>query len=755
MGNILHTTLREKKSYYKYPLIALVGCLLSMTAIFGKTAPFCVAFLGSLTGFDCLFAFIGSVIGFTVKGELISSLPNIIAMFAVGVFRIFIGKRYASWVNVSTSVLTAACVLFTNVVVATKPSEILMSVFFGFIAGVCVHSLMLCYHIISSERLYTLLKPMNTAALGIVYALIVSGLIGFEFAILNAGLVLSALLTLTFAQKYRYSGGAICGVIAAFGIGMANHNYITGALIICTAGIVSALFTRLGKLTQTAGFIFMAGLGVVVLGANTYTLITMASVFVASIMFMFFPMHILTDKFRSKPAQRVGSDVAEIFAERLKLTGSAMGDVRLAVEKTAEILDKRNNKTLQWVYTSASDIVCKKCRQNMKCWGEEYDLTAAAMVGLTKELRKGKTLKTEYLPENINSRCTRKDQLIFALNSQYREFTDNSTKNRKISEMREILTAQLVATESMMMQMADEFEKSEGFDRLLAAKVEKVLQDNKIEQVKAAVIISEGRITVEAYGRGKLSCTAEELCERLIVVLKHEFDLPDIVNSTKEFRMTMFERAVFSIEYGVYQVCKGREKNCGDYYDSFVDGKGYAYVILSDGMGSGGRARIDSAFACGMLVKLLRANISIESAIEIINNSLLVKSADESFATLDICKIDLYSGRVVLYKAGGAPTYIKCNKKVVKANGRGLPVGIKHKPVYEQQSFTIGNSDVVIMASDGAEISERWLEHELSKEEYIKSSMDSIAEVIASAAKFTEEKGREDDISVIAVKLVK
>jgi len=224
------------------------------------------------------------------------------------------------------------------------------------------------------------------------------------------------------------------------------------------------------------------------------------------------------------------------------------------------------------------------------------------------------------------------------------------------------------------------------------------------------------------------------------------------------------------VECGFYQHAKSKERSCGDYYDSFVDGKGYAYIILSDGMGSGSRARIDSAFACGMLVKLLRAGIGLNSAIEVINNALLVKSSDESFATLDICKIDLYTGKTKLYKAGAAASYVRCNKRVVKSRGTGLPVGIGHKAVYETQSFTIGNADMVIMASDGVQLNEKWLEHKLDAAMLNKvADLDETAKELATAARFTVDlsdmesdeafarkaSAREDDVSVIAVKLVK
>ena len=71
-------------------------------------------------------------------------------------------------------------------------------------------------------------------------------------------------------------------------------------------------------------------------------------------------------------------------------------------------------------------------------------------------------------------------------------------------------------------------------------------------------------------------------------------------------------------------------------------------------MGSGSRARVDSAFACGILVSMLKAGLDMDSVLEYINISLSIKSVDESFATLDICKINLYTGEAEILKAGGA-----------------------------------------------------------------------------------------------------
>ncbi|MCL2638590.1 MAG: SpoIIE family protein phosphatase [Oscillospiraceae bacterium] len=747
------------------PFITFLGLLLGLTSLFGYSSPFPIILIGALSGTGSMYALAGTLLGFLIGGGFAGFAENlnlIIVSAALAAFRLFAGKKQARWVEASTAIMAGAGIFITTLIVTGGADLALRAPAFALIAGFGTLAVMRTRRILLSGKILSALRPSGFASLGFTYALLIAVLSNFGISMLNLGVFAASLCAISFSYKVRYSGGAVCAVAGAFGIITANPAYTNAALAICIAATCAALFTRLGKYTHMAGYILTTGVFVAFTGIDNYSFAEINSIIAGGIMFLFVPADVITRRFKREVVPRGGAEVSEIFAQRLKLTGEAMGDVKKAIEKTAEILDRAGSKEISWVYNTACGEVCRRCRHNMTCWGDEYSETVRVMSDVASLLKKGKIIKGEHLYGPLAYRCGKREQLAAALNTQYREYTAINTANRKIAQMRTILLSQISATQTMMLTMSGEFGSSSDFDRALAFAVENILFEHGISEPKAAVSTSGGglasadnRMTLEAYGKGRLNCSAEKLCDRISVVLRREFDLPEIIHSNGEFLLTMFERAAFSIEYGVYQVSRGKEKNCGDYFDSFIDKRGFAYIILSDGMGSGGRARIDSAFACGMLIKLLRAGVDINAAIEIINNSLLVKSADESFATLDVCRIDLYSGNVELFKAGSAPTYISCNNRVVKAHGKGLPVGINHRPVYERQTFTIGNSDIIIMASDGAELSERWLEHELGKSERSHDDMNSFAETIATAAKYSSDKEREDDISVIAVKLVR
>jgi len=205
-----------------------------------------------------------------------------------------------------------------------------------------------------------------------------------------------------------------------------------------------------------------------------------------------------------------------------------------------------------------------------------------------------------------------------------------------------------------------------------------------------------------------------------------------------------------SAEVGVCQLCRGKNRVCGDCCDSFTDPSGALYVVLSDGMGSGSRARIDSALACSLTSRLIKSGISLSAVLETVNTSLMVKSADESFATLDICRIDLNSGEAVIYKAGAAATYIKSGDRMSRAVLSSQPIGSGGSVTVPAQKFHVTAGDIVVMTTDGAFLDEEWLSRELSRELPAKGGPQELSERIAHAAR-NAENGREDDISIITV----
>lgn len=755
MEELIKHTCRRKSNitvYMKIPAIIAASFVLSSAELFGSVSPFGAAFMSGLCGSECIWAFCGSCLGFFVSGgDFISGIPALVAVFAVGLLRIAICGR-GRWSLYISSAFTAFAVLLCGIMTSESVSELILSAGLAGIAATGSFALLTLRAMPKKKGRKLFVGPRGIIALGIVFMFACAALSGVQLHIINAAAVTVCFVTLTVGEKYGAAKAAVAAILGCCGASLSVPENAVWCMLLPVSGMIGAIASRKGKITQASAAVLCTALLICVSGAGERELTLLADMLIAALLFGIAPTEELTDRLETEARRTIsGTEPLHIFSDKLREIGLTMGEVRNAVIRTSDALEKESTADISWVYSSVCERVCRSCKSNMCCWGEEYNATADMMNKLVIGMKLGKQIAGEDFPEAFSERCTRRSTLAAALNCQYSAFVSANIAGRKISEMRKILISQLDATERLMLHAAEEFESGNAFLTEKSSALETLLRAHGMKNVTAAVIITDGKMTAEAYGDGKPELSREKLCELTSAALQREMDLPEIHTDMQKTKITMFERAKYCAETEFFQFNKGKNEYCGDYFDTFIDGRGSLYAIISDGMGSGSRARIDAAFACGMLVKLLRSGVDTETAIHLLNNALLVKSGDESFATLDICKIDLYSGRAELIKAGGSFSYVKCGREIATIDGSGTPVGINHSVQTRSSVFSVSEGDIVFMASDGAEINKKWLEN-VTEGEY---SLAEMVEIIAASARNSSEKKHGDDITVAAVRVMK
>ncbi len=123
-------------------------------------------------------------------------------------------------------------------------------------------------------------------------------------------------------------------------------------------------------------------------------------------------------------------------------------------------------------------------------------------------------------------------------------------------------------------------------------------------------------------------------------------------------------------------------------------------VAISDGMGTGTKAKKSSSQSLRMLENLLLSGFDKNISLDLINTALMNQET-ESFATLDIAIIDLYAGNIEFIKSGCCPTYIKNNKKVQMIRSNSLPTGMLETGQIQSFDKDITTGDILLMCSDG------------------------------------------------------
>ena len=228
----------------------------------------------------------------------------------------------------------------------------------------------------------------------------------------------------------------------------------------------------------------------------------------------------------------------------------------------------------------------------------------------------------------------------------------------------------------------------------------------------------------------------------------------------QKIKKANFKEERFKIREGRFQVAAATSSDTKDESgDSMLtcnlpDGR--LAIILSDGMGKGLKAQVESQAVVKLLRKLLKNGVQPSRAIKIVNKRLV--GVEESFATVDLTIIDKCIGTASLYKMGATTSFLVREKKKKKIEQAALPVGMIKSVKASQLKVKLSPGDTLVIVSDGIteadkkDLEARWLE------EYLIESSNIIgpkimANEIADIAQSKYTNGERDDISVIVIQI--
>lgn len=706
-----------------------------------SAAPTAAALVAGLSGKRSLCAAFGGALGAVLHG-FPSALLGLAAMGIVLAARFIPDLNNAKLRAAERFFAAAFAVFFARIAEVGDTSELLITIVAALTSGLlalCV--CLLCD--ISKTRDPDISEPRDCSLCCIVTALGFLSLGALDYPFANIGRLILGFVLLTVTAR---RGLAWCAAIAVPAVlGFCANGAGAGAAVIAFSAVASGAFTKYGKIVRAVGFMFFCAVSTVVLGIDDNSWKILVEAVVAAAAFVCIPI----EKIKVPENDFSDSTVALMLRERLNFAADAIGGIGSGINAAADTLDRKYSTNPEQIAERAADRACRSCPNSMVCWGKKYEQFRKEFSRLVTQLRTGFELTEFSMSPECAEECVNKNSVIRAISSEYSRYVSAAADERRIRELRRIYIDQLEGVRDILRDMGAVKSEVKTANRARAAekRAEKLLRENGVELPQAFVMFDRrGKLRFEAYGTTEPRVTKEYLGTLLIKALGRDLELPEITGSSGRIRITTNERTALSARIGAFQLPKGQNNVCGDCYDTFTDASGTLYVILSDGMGTGSRARVDSAMACSVLSKLLKGGISLPAALETVNNVLMVKSADESFATLDICRLDLNSGECVVYKAGAATTYIKSANKLVRATLSSPPAGLGGKLTVPAQRFTVGAGDVIVMTTDGAVLDEQWLSRELSQ----RVEPCELSERIAKAAR-AAENGRDDDISVIAV----
>ena len=738
---------------------AAAGFIAARAAVADKLLPFGLSFAAGASLTYTPAAAIGVFLSYFIPALDTGGFRYIAAMLAVIAIKLLLSgyKRltenpvFLSFICLLASFLTSAVTLsglnfsFLNVL-----AESLLAAGGTFFISRCCRSVSKAAGGLNADELVSLF-----ASLGII----LTGINSFNFNGISLGHILGITLILTAAKYGGTLSGAVCGTTVSLSLILSRTSGEI-AVIYAFVGLIAGVFSSFGKYIQVAVPLIFSLVGSIITGNPILIAATVIESALGSALFLALPRRLsvnISRLFSVYPKLVTPDGFKRSLSMKLNVAASALCDVSETVEQVSAELSKINSPDFGTVITAIEQDACAGCKLRVHCWESRRDSTVEAILGMTKAIKEGSRTPENGAPEEFRGRCLRVSQVANAAYKRYSDYTSRIAAENRIDEVRSVVSDQFDGISYMLTELANDLEKDGKFDNSTAGKASAALKNLGINTEECTCKIDKfGRMSLEMKVKKQSDTVINKLqvMKLLSIVCERDFDPPAINTAGDSVFITLNEHAAIRVDVGVEQKCASDSAMCGDAYRYFFDGRGHFIMILSDGMGTGGRAAVDGAMASGLMSRLIKAGFGYDCSLRILNSSMLFKSTDESLATVDIASIDLFTGQVELYKAGAAPTLIRRSGRTGKAVSTSLPAGILREISFDKAVIKCKIGDIVVLMSDGASFEGTdWIKGEI--ENWTDGTAEELAERICEGAKRRRSDNHLDDITVMTAILKK
>lgn len=729
------------------------GFLMARGAVFGEVLPFGLAFAAAVPTDYLASAAFGCFVGYLVPAADANYFRYLAALFAVVAIKALLAfiTRLASrplLCSLTAGIVTCATGLVSSV------GDVRASVFALAEAVLAFSGAYFISKTFSVGVVKNGLKGVDLACLLISVNMLLIGLMSFVPGGISVGMILAVAFVLLVSRFSGGTTGAVCGIVSGFAAALSGAD-LTLAVSLSLAGLICGIFSSFGKYAQVAAFI-VSGLVASAVGEN----LALSAAFLieslfGSALFLMIPKSVAmrAGKLLSPPTKTVcENSMKKMVTMRLNFAAGALNDVSETVSSVAKELSRINSPDFNWVLHGVEGEACSGCSLCTGCWETRKADTVSDILEMVKSVREGAAAEAVEAPDDFKGRCLRPARVGQAVHKFYSDYASRMAAENRISDVRSVVSEQFNGISNMLKDMAKELDREEAFDDRTASKISEALKNIDIHADECSCRVDRyGRMTVEIISKtvSGTKYNRMKLLRQIEVCSDRDFEPPVITESSGKVFITLTERAELTLDTGIYQIPASPSGISGDAYSTFCDGKGRAFMIMSDGMGTGGRAAVDGAMASGLMTRLLKAGFGYDCSLSILNSAMLFKSTDESLATVDVGCVDLFSGRTDMLKAGAAPTIVRRNGKCGVAKSTSLPVGILRDIGFDKATVKLRAGDIIVMMSDGVTgEGTDWICAEI--EAWKEKDARHLAEHLAHCAKRRRTDNHSDDITVMA-----
>ena len=544
---------------------------------------------------------------------------------------------------------------------------------------------------------------------------LICGLSGWRVGLVDVQSTASRLLIMTVA--YLGGGGAGAAVGALVGIAPSLSEMVPPTVIATYAlsGLLAGIFGNFGRIGSAVGFI----LGNLILAL--YMLdpadisAALAASAVAGLIFLLIPAKAYKAISRSfsssglkSTAEEKNEQLLKIALKKLKLSSVAFSDLSAALSYTAGESEVNEDANIRTAMEQLSHQLCSRCSLRDICWEIDYHETFRGIVSLFESVHDHGLADVKDAPDNFTRRCPHIGELIAIVNCLYDLYCRSNYWQQQRISSRKLITGQLTGVSEVLDKLTHEMTDHCDEREILERELKRAVSRRGLPIESAGVnAVNDSSIDVWAQ---YVECPGEIYCRQAIEEeagrllgrpFKVHFTSCGKADCCIRCTYLLLTAGAHRFTVGQAQLAKSGRDTCGDSGCSLMLDDGRELLLVSDGMGSGPAAAKESSEAISLVGGLVEAGFKQDTAIDVVNAVLSLRGDQESFVTLDVCLVDLYTGAAQFIKTGASTSYIKRGSAVTTIKGSTLPVGMLYNVDKEVIVEHVMPGDMIILSSDG------------------------------------------------------
>ncbi len=510
-----------------------------------------------------------------------------------------------------------------------------------------------------------------------------------------------------------FTGGATLGAGVGLALGLAVclgiSSQVTMIGMLGIAGMISGTVRKLKKGGAAISFLLTCLLFTLAFFTEPQRYLLLIEISAACAIFLALPKKLFVFAGKYFDAQTRREYDYRMHEHRFReLTVERLKEVSAVFAQTGEMFSSESEPKnapadISGILSVVAESTCQDCVFRKSCWDKDFLSTYHVFQRLFAAYEKKGSLSPSDVDAAFAKKCFNLQGILATADSMFSAYLLSLQWKRKVEASRAITGQQLKGVAKVVCDIGREMDT--GF-QFLETVEEKVAVSLDAAGIRVREVCAESAGGGLVVGLKVARCKRDQDCRRTVeravsaaCGVRMERLGQAGCGTQKSCTLRLIQTHKYGVLTGVAQASKGEVSGDSHSFQGLKDGR--YMLMLSDGMGSGEAARKESAATVSLAENFFQAGFDDSVVFDTINRLLILKGGEEMFSTVDLCMLDLKTGRAAFTKIGSESSYVFAGGEVRTITPGSLPIGILDEVTPVGTHMTLYEDDMIVMVSDG------------------------------------------------------